>query len=86
MKAHGYERFPGRSAEPSHQTLSNYLRGCGRELHRISVRVVEYNARALRACQKCGFVIEGREREAALVDGAWYDDVMKGLLDREYRR
>jgi RimJ/RimL family protein N-acetyltransferase len=55
------------------------------KLHRISVRVVEYNARALRAYQKCGFVIEGREREAALVDGAWFDDVMMGILDREYR-
>jgi RimJ/RimL family protein N-acetyltransferase len=49
------------------------------------VRVVEYNARALRAYQKCGFVIEGREREAAFVDGTWFDDVMMGILDREYR-
>jgi RimJ/RimL family protein N-acetyltransferase len=55
------------------------------KLHRISVRVVEYNARALRAYQKCGFVIEGREREAALVDGTWFDDLLMGILDREYR-
>jgi RimJ/RimL family protein N-acetyltransferase len=54
------------------------------KLHRISVRVVEYNSRAIRAYQKCGFVIEGREREAAFVDGAWYDDVMMGLLESEY--
>jgi RimJ/RimL family protein N-acetyltransferase len=53
-------------------------------LHRISVRVVEYNARALRAYQKCGFVVEGREREAAFVDGTWHDDVMMAILDREY--
>jgi RimJ/RimL family protein N-acetyltransferase len=53
-------------------------------LHRVSVRVVDYNLRAIRAYQKCGFVIEGREREAALVDGTWYDDVMMGILDREY--
>lgn len=56
------------------------------KLHRISVRVVEYNTRALRAYQKCGFVIEGREREAALVDGERHDDVMMGILNREYRR
>jgi RimJ/RimL family protein N-acetyltransferase len=33
-------------------------------LHRISVRVVDYNVRAIRAYQKCGFIVEGREREA----------------------
>jgi RimJ/RimL family protein N-acetyltransferase len=54
------------------------------KLHRISVRVIDYNSRAIRACQKCGFTIEGREREAALVDGRWYDDVMMAILDREY--
>jgi RimJ/RimL family protein N-acetyltransferase len=54
------------------------------KLHRVSVRVVDYNLRAIRAYQKCGFLIEGREREAALVDGAWHDDVMMAILDREY--
>jgi RimJ/RimL family protein N-acetyltransferase len=54
------------------------------KLHRVSVRVVEYNLRAIRAYQKCGFVIEGREREAALVDGGWHDDVMMAILENEY--
>ena len=54
------------------------------KLHRISVRVVDYNIRAIRAYQKCGFVVEGREREAAFVDGIWHDDVMMAILDREY--
>jgi RimJ/RimL family protein N-acetyltransferase len=53
-------------------------------LHRLSVRVIAYNARAIRAYEKCGFIVEGREREAALVDGAWHDDLMMGLLDWEY--
>jgi RimJ/RimL family protein N-acetyltransferase len=53
-------------------------------LHRVSVRVVDYNLRAIRAYRKCGFVIEGREREAAFVDGIWHDDLMMGILDREY--
>jgi RimJ/RimL family protein N-acetyltransferase len=53
-------------------------------LHRLSVRVLAYNTRAIRAYQKCGFVVEGREREAAFVDGAWHDDVMMGILDREF--
>jgi RimJ/RimL family protein N-acetyltransferase len=54
------------------------------KLHRLSVRVLDYNARAIRAYEKCGFVVEGREREAAFVDGIWHDDMMMGLLDREY--
>jgi RimJ/RimL family protein N-acetyltransferase len=53
-------------------------------LHRVSVRVVEYNTRAIRAYEKCGFVVEGREREAASVDGKWYDDVVMGILEGEY--
>jgi RimJ/RimL family protein N-acetyltransferase len=54
------------------------------KLHRISVRVVDYNLRAIRAYQKCGFIIEGRERESAFVDGIWYDDVMMAILDHEH--
>jgi RimJ/RimL family protein N-acetyltransferase len=54
------------------------------KLHRVSVRVLDYNLRAIRAYQKSGFVIEGREREAALVDGAWHDDLMMAILDQEY--
>jgi RimJ/RimL family protein N-acetyltransferase len=54
------------------------------KLHRLSVRVVKYNARAIRAYEKCGFVVEGTEREAAFVDGIWHDDVIMGLLDCDY--
>jgi RimJ/RimL family protein N-acetyltransferase len=53
-------------------------------LHRVSVRVLAYNKRAIRSYQKCGFVIEGREREAGPVNGQWHDDVIMGLLDREF--
>lgn len=54
-------------------------------LHRISIRVLAYNDRAIRAYAKCGFKVEGRERETAFVDGQWHDDVMMGLLAREYQ-
>ena len=53
-------------------------------LHRIGIRVLAYNARAIRAYEKCGFVVEGREREAAFVNHAWHDDVMMGLLETEF--
>jgi RimJ/RimL family protein N-acetyltransferase len=55
------------------------------KLHRVGVRVLAYNARAIRAYEKCGFIREGVEREAALVDGERHDDVMMGILAQEYR-
>ncbi|SCB52380.1 GNAT family N-acetyltransferase [Rhizobium lusitanum] len=54
------------------------------DLHRISVRVLAYNKRAIRAYEKCGFIIEGREREAAFVDESWHDDLIMGIVDREF--
>ena len=54
-------------------------------LHRIDLRVLEYNRRAIRAYEKCGFVREGVERESAWIDGGWYSDVMMGILEGEYR-
>ncbi|MFD1982675.1 GNAT family N-acetyltransferase [Mesorhizobium newzealandense] len=56
------------------------------QLHRIGIRVLAYNKRAIRAYEKCGFVVEGRERESALVDGVWYDDLMMSLLAHEFHR
>jgi ribosomal-protein-alanine N-acetyltransferase len=52
--------------------------------HRISLRVLATNARAIRCYRRCGFVEEGREREAALIDGHWYDDVMMAVLAHEH--
>jgi RimJ/RimL family protein N-acetyltransferase len=54
-------------------------------LHRIDLRVLAFNERAIRAYRKCGFAIEGRLREAALVDGERHDDLIMGLLASEFR-
>lgn len=56
----------------------------GQRLHRVSLRVLSNNFRAIACYRKCGFVEEGREREAALVNGVWQDDIVMGLLDREF--
>lgn len=55
-------------------------------LHRIDLRVLAYNTRAIRCYLRCGFVEEGREREAAYVSGAWHDDVIMGMLEHEAGR
>jgi len=59
---------------------------CELKLHRIGIRVLAYNDRAIRSYAKCGFIVEGRERETAFVDGEWHDDLMMGLLSTEYQR
>ena len=55
-------------------------------LRRISLRVLEFNTRAIKAYESVGFIIEGRERRAALIDGKRHDDIMMGLLDDEFIR
>lgn len=49
-------------------------------LHRVGLKVFAHNHRAIRCYERCGFVEEGREREAAFVGGAWRDDVIMGIL------
>ena len=53
-------------------------------LHRVDLRVIEFNTRAIRCYQSCGFVEEGRERQSACIDGAYYDDIMMGVLAYEF--
>ncbi|WP_299596561.1 GNAT family protein [uncultured Tateyamaria sp.] len=55
-------------------------------LHRLGCRVLAFNARAIAAYKKVGFVVEGRERESALIDAEWHDDLVMGLLDRDLVR
>ncbi|HLL34498.1 MAG TPA: GNAT family protein [Streptomyces sp.] len=53
-------------------------------LHRIQLEAYGHNHRALRVYEKVGFVVEGVRREAAFRDGAWVDEVLMALLDREW--
>ncbi|MGJ5619163.1 GNAT family N-acetyltransferase [Sulfitobacter sp. MF3-043] len=55
-------------------------------LRRLSLRVVSYNDRAIAAFKKVGFVEEGREREAGRVAATWHDDVIMGLLARDFAK
>ncbi len=54
------------------------------KLHRVDLRVLAYNARAVNCYKKCGFTIEGTERESACVDGEWHDDLIMGILAKEF--
>lgn len=54
------------------------------KLHKLSTRVLAFNTRAIRAYERVGFVREGLERESALIGGTWHDDVIVGLLKRDF--
>jgi RimJ/RimL family protein N-acetyltransferase len=55
-------------------------------LHRVSLEVYAFNARAIHVYEALGFRHEGRLREALRQDGAWHDALVMGLLAGELVR
>ncbi|MGX1749181.1 GNAT family protein [Glutamicibacter protophormiae] len=53
-------------------------------LLRIFLKVAAINSRAIRAYEKSGFILEGRERGAYFHDGKFHDQLLYGLLADEY--
>jgi len=57
----------------------------GLDLGALTVRVLEFNARAIACYARCGFVYERREPEAVTLDGTSYADVIMRLDAERYR-
>jgi RimJ/RimL family protein N-acetyltransferase len=55
------------------------------KLHRVDLRVLEYNRAAIRCYKKSGFKQEGIERESGFVDGKYYDDIRMSVLENEWQ-
>ncbi|MEC3981561.1 GNAT family N-acetyltransferase [Amycolatopsis sp. H20-H5] len=55
-------------------------------LHRVGLEVFDYNPRARRVYEKCGFVAEGVKRQALRWDGEWHDVVVMAALATERGR
>jgi RimJ/RimL family protein N-acetyltransferase len=55
-----------------------------RNLRRIHLQAIASNTGAIRAYEKAGFVVEGRQREHAWVRGAYEDIVLMGILRSEH--
>jgi RimJ/RimL family protein N-acetyltransferase len=53
-------------------------------LNRIQLDTWSGNERAIRSYEKLGFVIEGRLRNDAFIDGKYYDTIIMGLLKKEF--
>jgi RimJ/RimL family protein N-acetyltransferase len=54
-------------------------------LHKVYLRVEEYNARAQRAYEKCGFRRDGVFREHTFLGGRYYDSIIMSITEDEYR-
>jgi RimJ/RimL family protein N-acetyltransferase len=53
-------------------------------LERLSLGLHEYNPRALKSYEKCGFRFEGRTRHDMLREGKRYDSLWMGILREEW--
>ena len=54
-------------------------------LHRVSLGVLDFNPRARRVYEKCGFRLEGRLRDAVRWEGEWHDELVMSVLSTDPR-
>jgi RimJ/RimL family protein N-acetyltransferase len=52
-------------------------------LHRVDLEVYDFNPRAIASYRKCGFVEEGRLRDALLWEGQWQDALLMSVLSTD---
>ncbi|MBI5031127.1 MAG: GNAT family N-acetyltransferase [Chloroflexi bacterium] len=55
-------------------------------LHRVFLNTFEYNPRAIRSYEKCGFKHEGRQRRVLNRDGKRWDILYMGILREEWEK
>ena len=53
-------------------------------LHRLDLRVLTANERAICCYERCGFVREGVQRDTLFLGGVWYSDLWMSILESEY--
>lgn len=73
----------GYGTEATHLVVDYALDEVG--LHRLSLEVFDHNARARRVYEKCGFVLEGRLRDALLWDGSRHNTLTMAILSTDPR-
>jgi RimJ/RimL family protein N-acetyltransferase len=54
-------------------------------LHRLHLQVFDFNPRAQRAYEMCGFVREGVHRDALHCEGGWHDAISMAILATDPR-
>src|SRR5439155_15559603 len=72
----------GYGTEATRLMVDHAFGGLG--LHRIGLTVFSFNERAIRSYRSCGFIVEGRAREAIWRDGRWWDEIAMSILDSDW--
>lgn len=54
-------------------------------LHRVAAQCIAENVASARVLEKLGLQLEGRLRENVWMKGRWWDTLVYGVLDREWR-
>jgi len=54
-------------------------------LNRVSLRVFDYNERAIKSYEKCGFKREGLLRQDRFYAGEYHDTIVMGMLRQEFQ-
>ena len=53
-------------------------------MHHIFLQVYSHNARAQKAYEKIGFILEGTMRESYFRNGRYYNNLIMGILETEW--
>ena len=51
------------------------------EYHKVFLRVLDYNTRAIKCYEKCGFIKEGKDIEGTLINGTYCSDIYMGIIN-----
>ena len=55
-----------------------------KKLHKVAITVSDFNKRAIRAYEKCGFQKDGILRSNAIINGEFVDHIVMSILENEY--
>jgi RimJ/RimL family protein N-acetyltransferase len=55
-------------------------------LHRVYLRVYDFNLRGIKSYEKCGFKKEGVLRHDRYVKGEYHDSIIMGILKEEFEK
>lgn len=53
-------------------------------MHRLYTTIVSYNKGSLKLFEKCGWIIEGNERQSIFMNSAYHDNYSLSILHNEY--
>ncbi len=53
-------------------------------LNRLYTHIIDYNKASLALFEKCGWKVEGKERQSVYMNGAFHDNVLLAMLNEDY--